>query len=296
MIYLNILHGAGKLANYIVIAVGVGLMAVGVRFIYEPLNMVTGGVSGFAIIVKRFTGGIVEGGLPIWITTGVVNIPLFIKGWHVKGRGYILRSLYATVLFTVLLSLIPSVNVAEKDYFLSAVCGGVVTGAGLGLVILTFSSTGGTDLLGAIIKKYLPHYSMAGLIFIIDSVLVVLGAAVFGIRNAAYAIVAVFITSQVMDFVVNGPNNSKMLLVITGKENEISQGIFQNIKRGITSVDVKGMYSGDKKKMLICAVSKKQSARALRIIHEIDAGAFVMITDSREILGEGFVQPDSYFK
>ncbi|MCI8306546.1 MAG: YitT family protein [Lachnospiraceae bacterium] len=284
------------MANYIVIAVGVGLMAVGVRFIYEPLNMVTGGVSGFAIIVKRFTGGIVEGGLPIWITTGVVNIPLFIKGWHVKGRGYILRSLYATVLFTVLLSVIPSVNVAEKDYFLSAVCGGVVTGAGLGLVILTFSSTGGTDLLGAIIKKYLPHYSMAGLIFIIDSVLVVLGAAVFGIRNAAYAIVAVFITSQVMDFVVNGPNNSKMLLVITGKENEISQGIFQNIKRGITSVDVKGMYSGDKKKMLICAVSKKQSARALRIIHEIDAGAFVMITDSREILGEGFVQPDSYFK
>lgn len=296
MIYLNILNRAGKLANYIIIAVGVGLMAVGVRVIYEPLNMVTGGVSGFAIIVKRFTGGIVGGGVPIWVTTGVVNIPLFIMGWHVKGRGYILRSLYATILFTALLSVIPSVNAAEKDHFLSAVCGGVVSGAGLGLVILTFSSTGGTDLLGAIIKKYVPYYSMARLIFIIDSTLVVIGAAVFGIRNAAYAIVAVFITSHVMDVVVNGPNNSKMLLVITSKEKEISQSIFQNIQRGITSVDVKGMYSGDKKKMLICAVSKKQSARAIRIIHEIDGKAFVMITDSREILGEGFVQADSYFQ
>lgn len=270
-------------------------MAVGVRVIYEPLNMVTGGVSGFAIIVKRLTEGFVDGGVPIWITTGVVNVPLFIKGWHVKGKGYILRSLYATALFTALLSLIPEINVTEKDYFLSAVCGGAVTGAGLGLVILTFSSTGGTDLLGAIIKKYVPYYSMASLIFIIDSVIVVLGAAIFGVRNASYAIVAVFITSQVMDVVVNGPNNSKMLLVITAKESEISRGIFQNLERGITSVDVKGVYSGDKKTMLICAVSKKQSSRAIRIIHEIDAGAFVMITDSREILGEGFVQADNYF-
>ena len=92
-------------------------MAVGVRVIYEPLNMVTGGVSGFAIIVKRFTDSIVEGGVPVWVTTGVVNVPLFIMGCHVKGRGYILRSLYATVLFTALLSVIPSVSAAEKDYF-----------------------------------------------------------------------------------------------------------------------------------------------------------------------------------
>lgn len=112
-------------------------MAVGIRCIYEPLNLVTGGISGIAILIGHITEGIKEGGIPVWLTTAALNIPLFAAGWFVKGKEYIKRSLYGTVMFTVFLSLIPRVNLADQDYVLAAVIGGLITGCGLGLVFLT---------------------------------------------------------------------------------------------------------------------------------------------------------------
>ena len=271
-------------------------MAAGVRFIYEPLNLVTGGVSGFAIVLKSVSGKVWEGGIPVWLTTGVINVPLFIIGWRVKGRHFFVRSLYATMIFTLLLMIIPEINILKGNYFLAVIFGGVVTGAGLGVVYLTMSSTGGTDLASAIIKKRMPHFTIAGLIFMIDSVVVIIGGAVFGIENAAYAIIAVYITSKVMDIVVNGPNNSKLMLIITNKEEIIAELIFDNIDRGVTAVNVEGMYSREEKKMLICAVANKESVKAVKLINSVDPGAFVIITNSREIFGEGFVQADDYFE
>lgn len=295
MIYLNILHVNNKIKDIILLTIGVCLMSAGVRAIYEPLNLVTGGISGFAIIVRRLGEKLFAADIPVWLTTGLVNVPLFVVGRMVKGRSYIYRSLYGTVLFTVLLYIIPEVNVVQEDYFLAAVIGGVISGAGLGLVLLSASSTGGTDLLGAIIRKYMPHISMAVIIFVIDSVIVMAGAVIFGVRNAAYAVVAVYVTTKVLDAVVTGPNNSKMIMVVTKKDERIAEQIISRINRGVTNVDVKGMYSGEKKKMLICAVSRKQLVKVIRIISDTDPSAFVMITDSREILGEGFVQADYYF-
>lgn len=271
-------------------------MAVGVRFIYEPLHLVTGGVSGFAIVVKSVSENVTDVGIPVWITTGVVNIPLFVIGWRVKGRDFFVRSLYATTLYTILLMVLPEMNYAGDDYFLASVFGGVLSGGGLGVVYLTVSSTGGTDLAGSIIKKKIPHFSISTLIFIIDSAVVLLGAAVFGLTNAAYAIVTVFVAAKVMDIVINGPNNSKMLLIITEKEEEIAEAIFEKIGRGITAADVQGMYSRQNKKLLICAVADRETAKTVKIVNSVDEGAFVMITNSREIFGNGFVQADDYFE
>ena len=133
-------------------------MATGVRVIYEPMDLVTGGVSGFAIIVRFWTKTFMDGGIPLWLTNAIVNIPLFIFGWFMKGKRYIIRSLFATIVFTVELSLIPEISIVSDDYVMAAISGGVFMGVGLGLVVLTGSSTGGTDLLSAIIRRFVPHF------------------------------------------------------------------------------------------------------------------------------------------
>ncbi len=285
---MDILLKRNILIDYLLIIIGVSLMATSIRVIYEPLGLVTGGVSGFAIVVEYWTKGIIEGGIPLWLTNAVINVPLFIIGIFVKGRGYILRSFIATVLFTIELSLIPEFHVADEDYVIAAIIGGVLTGVGHGLVIITLSSTGGTDLLSAIIRYFFPHKSITTLILYIDSMVVILGAAAFGIKNALYAIVAVYITSKVMDGVVSGLHYAKMMLIVTDKGELIAKDIIEYVDRGVTSVKAKGMYSGNERDMLICAMSKRESIAVMRIVNNIDKTAFVMIADTKEILGEGF--------
>ncbi|MBE5938240.1 MAG: YitT family protein [Lachnospiraceae bacterium] len=271
-------------------------MAVGVRFIYEPLSLVTGGVSGFAIVVGKLTEGVISGGVPVWVTTTVLNIPLFVAGWYLKGRMYIIKSLYATVLFSVLLYIIPNMNVGKADYLMAAVWGGVLTGAGLGLVILTGASAGGTDLLGAIIRSFMPECSISSLVMYIDSAVVISGAVVFGLSNALYAIIAVYVAAKVMDAVISGPNYAKMIMIITDKHIKLADDIFRDVNRGVTGIEVTGMYSKEIKYMLMCVASKRESIRILKITRDSDPFAFVMIADIKEILGEGFVKVDEYFK
>ncbi len=269
-------------------------MAVGVRVIYEPIGLVTGGISGFAIVVESWTAEVLPEGVPVWLTTAVINIPIFVLGAFVKGKGYIIRSFFAFLIFTAGLFLIPNMTVAEDDFLMAAVCGGVLNGAGLGIVMMTMSSTGGTDLLGVIIRHFKPEYSVATIIFFIDAVIVIFGAAEFGIRKALYAIIAVYITSKVMDGVAAGVRYSRMLLIITDKADVIFSELMKNINRGITDIPVKGVYSGRNKHMIMCIMSKKECIKAIRIVNRIDEKAFVVITDAREVLGEGFLRTSNY--
>lgn len=263
-------------------------MAIGIRVIYEPLGLVTGGLSGFAIVIEKIYP------IPIWITVTAINIPLFIIGLMVKGKGYIARTFVATVIFTLELGIIPEMNVASEDYLMAAICGGVLNGLGLGMVSITTSSTGGTDLLGAIIRKKCPQYSVATIIMYIDAVIVIMGAVAFGLRNALYALIAVYITSKIMDSVVEGIKYSKLIIIVTEHGNVVADEIMEKVSRGVTGINAVGMYSGGNKQMLMCAMSKKQIIKTIRIIGDIDINAFVMISDIKEVLGEGFVNMRKY--
>lgn len=291
---MGILLKTKRWSSFIFIFIGVSLMAVCVRVVYEPLELVTGGISGFAIVVRYWTKVIIDGGVPLWITNAIINVPLFIAGWFLKGRSYILKSFFATVLFTAELSLIPNVPLFTHDYVMASVFGGVLMGIGLGLVVISSSSTGGTDLLGAIIRRYFPEYSIATMLLGIDTIIVLLGAAAFGLHNALYAVVAVYITTKVMDTVVSGIRYSKLIFIITDKEEPISKQLIDRVGRGVTSMNVRGMYSGTDKSMLICAVSRRESIQVIKIVDEIDGNAFMMISDVKEILGEGFVETVQY--
>lgn len=278
-----------KVKEYLCIIVGTIMMAAAVNLIYEPMNMVTGGVSGFAIIIKRVTGAL-KGGIPIWLTNALVNIPLFVAAYYVKGRLFIKKTLIATLSFTAALYFIPTIPIQVPDFLLAALVGGIITGTGLGFVFIAKTSTGGTDLLGIILQKFFPHYSVAQLLMVIDSAIVLAGAAIFGLNRALYAVIAVFITSKVIDGILEGLHFAKMAYIITSKEEQIEQDILYSLDRGVTQLDAKGVYSGDKRTMLLCVVSTKEIVKLIDIVTENDKSAFVIVSDVREVMGEGFIE------
>lgn len=274
--------------HYLLIITGTLLMAVSVKAVYEPLEMVTGGITGLAIVIKKITSYWIEGGLPIWITNILLNIPLFITALVVLGKNYLKNTFFATISFTIALYIVPSLDLVYRDYLLASVFGGVIGGTGLGLVFVTLASTGGTDLVAMLINKYKPYYSVPQILIVIDSVIVLAGAISFGITKALYAVIAVYITSKVSDGILEGLKFAKMAYVISDYYEEIAYHIMKKLDRGVTGVSATGMYSNKEKKMLFCVVSKKEIIELTSIVSEIDPKAFIIVSDVREVMGEGF--------
>lgn len=266
------------------IVVGTLLMAISVNTIYEPMDMVTGGVSGLAIVIKYFTK------IPIWLINAIINIPLFIIALKVKGKNFISKTLFATICFTIALYIIPSFNIQNEDIFLASITGGVIGGTGLGLVFLTSASTGGTDLMSSIIQHYFRHYSIAQILAVLDGGIVLLGAVIFGINKAVYAIIAVYITSKIMDNILEGLKFAKLAYIISDEYETIAKVIMENMDRGVTGIKSVGMYSKSNKQMLFCVVSKKEIAKLKEVVSKIDNKAFLIISDVREVMGEGFIE------
>ena len=277
--------------KYLLIFLGTLLMAIGINMFFEPTHMVTGGVTGLAIIVKSLTVGMIpfwEEGIPLWFSNLIFNIFLFLGSYRILGKEFFKNTVIGTVLCSLSLYLVPIVDLAKGDYLLAAIFGAAFGGAGLGLIFSVGGSTGGTDLLAAITHKYLKHYSVAQQIMVFDGAIVCFGAVMYGVNVALYAIVAVFITSKMMDAVMEGLKFAKLTFIISDKYQDIANEVMYTMDRGITSLAAKGMYSNEEKNMLVCAVGKKQIATLMDIVDKNDPKAFMIVTDAREVLGEGF--------
>ncbi len=272
--------------DVILMVVGTGLMGLAIQCIYDPVGLVTGGFTGVAIIAKYLTNGAV----PLWLTNLVLNVPLFFLAALIKGRKFVARTAVATVLLSAWLYVIPLWDLAEGDYVLSAIFGGVICGIGMGLVLLARATTGGTDMLAALIQHKLRHYTIMQIICVIDGIIVAVGIYSFGIKAALYAIVAIYVTSKVSDALMEGMKYSKAVFIVSDKYKEISDAIMSQMDRGVTGLNAVGMYSGDEKCMLYCVVSKKEIVVLKDMILNIDNNAFVIVTDAREVVGEGFLE------
>lgn len=270
----------------ILMVVGTGLMALAIQCIYDPVGLVTGGFTGVAIIAKYVT----KGAVPLWLTNLVLNVPLFLLAALIKGKKFVTRTAVATVLLSAWLYVIPLWNLAEGDYVLSAIFGGVICGVGMGMVLLARATTGGTDMLAALIQHKLRHYTIMQIICVIDGIIVAVGIYSFGVKAALYAIVAIYVTSKVSDTLMEGMKYSKAVFIVSDRYKEISDAIMTQMDRGVTGLDAVGMYSGDEKCMLYCVVSKKEIVVLKEIILKIDNNAFVIVTDAREVVGEGFLE------
>lgn len=276
--------------EYLCIVVGTCLMGLAIQSIYDPIGMVVGGFTGIAIIVKQVTMNRVPGGIPLWLTNILLNIPVFVCAVKIKGRQFVGRTAFATMMLSFWLFVLPRYPLAQGDYVLSAVYGGTITGVGVGLVLMARATTGGTDMVASLIQHYLKRYSVVQIMMLLDGLIVLGGVFEFGVQPVLYAVVAIFITSEVSDALMEGTKYSKAVFIVTGQAHPVADAIMEKMGRGVTGIYAKGMYSGSDRNMLYCVVSKKEIVTLKEIVMQMDAHAFVIVTDAREVLGEGFLE------
>lgn len=274
--------------KYLYIVIGTGIVSFAIKCIYEPNNLVVGGFSGLAIIIKSLTEGIIPGGVPLWFTNIALNLPVFLAALKVKGKNFIGKTLFSTIMVSFWLGVIPSVSFIENNILLAAIFGGALQGVGMGLVFLTKATTGGTDMVGAIIQKYLRQFSVAKIMMVIDAVIVIAGGYVFGIERALYAIITIVVVNRIADAIIEGIKFAKAAYIITDKYEEVSHAIMHRVDRGLTGIYAKGMYTGTDRYLLFCVVTKKELVHLKELVGKIDENAFIIVSDAREVMGEGF--------
>lgn len=287
---MDLLRKKSKLTDMILIILGTALMALTIKCIYDPISMVTGGFSGLAIVIKDITSALSpKGGIPLSITSFVLNIPVFLLAWRIKGKAFVGKSFLAMTLLSVWLAIWPQWDLtAGGDYVLSCIFGGGLFGVGMGLVLLARCTTGGTDMLAALIQKKLAHYSVVQIMQVIDAVIVLLGLYIFGLKATLYAIVAIIITTKVSDVILEGMHVSRAVYILAKDTKKIADQIIEVMDRGVTGLCARGMYTDQERCMLFCVVSKKEIAALKDLVMSVDDSAFVIVCDAREVWGEGF--------
>lgn len=277
-----------KLSYYIYIIIGTCLMGISYQCIYDQVGLVTGGFTGLGIVIKNLSQAIYPGGIPLWLTNTVLNIPVFILAYMLKGGKFVGRTIFGTAMLSVWLYIIPGIDLTEGDILLAALFGGVFAGAGMGFVLRGNATTGGTDMVAALIQLKLRHLSVVQIMQFLDGAIVVIGMFIYGIRPTLYAVAAIYITTKVSDAILEGFKFSKAAYIITDHYDEIAKRLMMELDRGATGLHATGMYTGNDKCVLYCVVSKKQIVTVKEIVVEIDPDAFVIVSDVREVLGEGF--------
>jgi len=249
-----------------------------------PNKLAVGGVSGISTIIHTLTGW------QMGILVLVLNIPIFIIGTISEGRGFLYKSLLGTLCLSLFLELLGYLRTPNYDYFLSAVFGGALSGAGIGLALLGGGTTGGVDILGKVLNRKFPHISIGFFILFIDAIIVSSAMIIFRNLNIGlYSAVALFISINTVDFFTQGINFTKTVCIITDKAQEIYNEIHRQIRRGVTSWEAKGTYTNNDKTVLMCSLSKHEIPRLIKIINEADKRAFFITFDSREVYGKGFL-------
>lgn len=275
------------------ILLGSTIFSLGTIWFIAPMNMVTGGVSGLAIIIRYLSQNLIGRAIPLYVTTVILNIPLFLVSIKQRGFKFAKKSLLAVtwISFSLwFLEYVPNIFPVGDDLLLSAVFGGAATGAGVGLVLRTSATTGGSDMLASIIKYHKHQYPISNLILIIDGLIIISGLFVFGARLTMYALIAIVISYFVMNNIVAGIHFAKAAFIISAKSDVISTTIMEQMNRGITGIPARGMYTRQKGEMLLVVVAPKEIGTLRRLVQAIDPDAFLIISDVKEVLGKGFTE------
>lgn len=262
------------------------LFAIGIVCFTEPANIAPGGVSGLAIILNYIWDVLPIGGVSM-----AINVPLMILSFMFLGRRASVKTICSLVISSLMIDWVaaPFFPVYVGEPLLGAVFGGVFIGAGLALIFLRGSTTGGTEIVSNLMRLRWPHISMGRAILFVDFAVIALSIVVFGnLESGMYGIISLFCSTKVIDAIVYGFDQGNMVTVVSDKNPEIAQRILRDIDRGVTLLHGKGAYTGQEKEVLICAVRKSEFAKLKSIIREVDHAAFVVTTEAGEILGEGF--------
>ena len=269
--------------EYVIIALGCTIMAAGVSLFLLPNELSTGGFSGIATIVYYFFK------VPMGVTVLALNIPLLIIAYFKIGKQLFARSIYGTIVFSLMIDLIDKITPLTHDRFLGCIYGGIFAGIGTAIILKFDASTGGSDLLSHIIRAYKKQYKSSSLILSVDTVVIALNVIFFkNIEIGLYSAIAIFLMGKMIDLIFEGVNFTKVIFIISPKYEEIAGQISATVNRGSTGLFSKGMYTDQEKLTLLCVGSRTEAYEMQIIAKEIDSGAFIIILNAREVIGKGF--------
>lgn len=258
---------------------GTALMSAALGLFFEPFSMILGGATGLGIIIEGIWG------IPLWITNILINLPLFVWAYFVFDRAFVLRSGCATLLLSLFLYVFELLPLIKSDYVTCVVFGGILYGVGIGMVLHSNATTGGSDLAAGIINRLFPHIKVTAAMLAIDVAIIMLGFTVFGSLLAMYGIIAVVIMTKAVDFVLEGLNFAKAAFIVCERGSALGEAIMKGIDRGVTALPGSGMYSGREKQVLMVAASRKEIVSLKEITRRVEPDAFMFVTDIREIMG-----------
>lgn len=262
---------------------GALIMAAGVSLFLLPNQLSSGGIAGVATILYYLLD------IPMGTVIIAINIPLFLFSMYKVGKMFFLKSTLGTVAMSVFIDLLDKIEPLTNDRFLACIYGGILLGLGTTLLLKAESSTGGSDLISYIAKKYKPTVRSGNIIVIIDIIIIALNVIFFKeIEIGLYSAIAIYIMGKIIDIFFEGINFTKLMIIVSNKSEEIAKQIDQKVARGSTGLYGKGMYTNENKLILMCAVYRKDVARIKIIAKEIDPKSFIVITNSREVVGQGF--------
>ena len=275
---------AQKVRSCGIITLGAVIYALAFDWFVAPNQIAMGGVTGLAQIVNALVPV-----LPVGVLSILVNVPLFLAGWRLLGGRLLVSSLYAMAVSSLAIDVIAWMHTfPPMDPILATLYGGAGMGVGLGLVFSQGATTGGTDIIGKLLKLKFPWLPIGKLVMIPDMVVVILAAVVFGTVNAAlYGLIQMYLLSKVMDMILYGWDTSRVAYIITDRWEETVQGLL-DMNRGVTLLQGKGAYTGAEKQVLLVAFRQREIVPIKRMMREIDPKAFFIVCDAHEILGEGF--------
>ena len=264
--------------------VGSAIFALGFSLFLEPNDMSAGGISGLALIFVELTGIGTVGILSI-----LINLPLFILGGVKIGKRFFAGSLLGMMLSSVLIDLFAAIPFPVLEPLISVLYGGVICGAGLGIVFMAGTSTGGSDILVRLLKLKYRNVPIGQISLCFDALVVALTGLVFqDVSKSLYTGITVFLCSQVIDAMVYRFDYSKVALIITSEHQQIADAIGKKLDRGATLLHGEGSYTHREMKIVLAAVKKQQIAELKELVMEIDPKAFVILQEAHQVLGDGF--------
>ena len=284
---MNLLEKLNKAAKreqllaWLQIVLGCVIGAAAYPTFLDPGKIAPGGLTGVAMILKHLWGW------DIGITSLILNIPLFIVGYKAMGRLFAFRSLAATILFSLMIDLLP-LKAITVEPILGTLYGGILLGIGLGFILRGGATTGGTDMAARMVHKYLPFLSVGMFLFLIDCIVVVAAWIFIGSSEALYALICIFITGKAVDMVMLGLSSNKACFVITSEWETVSRRLMTEMDRGVTQLSARGAYSGIERPVVLCVLPPQEVSRLKEIVRQEDEKAFMFITEAHEALGEGF--------
>lgn len=272
------------LKNNAIWIVGCLLYSFGVNSFSIPNSIAQSGITGVAVIFNHLFEW------PVGTVNLVLNIPLLILMWLFLGKKLVARTLWVTVLLSTALDVTAIFAPPyEGDNILAALFCGLLQGAGLGLIMITGATSGGTDIVGRLVHKKWPHITVGTIVMVADAVVVASGMFVFkSIESGLYAIIMIFVSTKVIDALIYGTGNGKMLMIVTDKADEVSKAMVAASPRGVSIVPATGAYTGKGKNILICVARKHEISGILKTVKSIDDKTFIIVSEANEILGEGF--------